>query len=154
MSYILPIPVKIKLLRPTAKVPVYKTDGAAGADLFFAPVDGRCCFLEPGERQGLELGIAMEIPEGYEVQIRPRSGLAVHNGITVLNSPSTIDSDYRGEWTICLINLSQNFRFIFNPGDRVAQMVLKEVPKAVFLPVEELSTTKRGEAGWGSTGLL
>lgn len=130
-------------------LPVYKTSGAAGADL--------CAFLdEPvllkkGKSVCVPTGLFFEIPQGYEIQIRPRSGLAFKNGITVLNTPGTIDSDYRGEIKIILINLGEE-DFVINNGDRIAQMVISPVTQASFSLVTELSSTDRGDGGFGSTG--
>lgn len=146
------VSVKIKLLHPGARVPEYKTAGAAGADMYFAPADGQPRTLQPGERGVLSAGFAMEIPAGYEVQVRPRSGLAVSRGITVVNAPGTVDSDYRGEMGVLLINHGSE-PVEFKPGDRIAQMVLSEVPIADFVVTDALGETARGEGGYGSTGV-
>lgn len=133
-----------------AIVPEYKTEGAAGADI--------CAFVsEPviipvGKSKMIPTGLFFEIPKGYEVQIRPRSGLAAKNGVTVLNTPGTIDSDYRGEICIILINLGEK-DFTVNNGDRIAQMVIAPVIQADFSIVNELSQTERGSGGFGSTGV-
>lgn len=145
------VPIKLKFLNPGARAPEYKTDGAAGADLYFAPADGQPKTLAPGERAILSVGFVMEIPPGYEVQVRPRSGLALSSGVTVVNSPGTVDSDYRGEMGALLINHGTE-PVEFKPGDRIAQMVLSEVPTAVFVVVDQLSETGRGAGGYGSTG--
>lgn len=133
-----------------AVIPQYKTSGAAGADL--------CALLEnpltiaSGKTAIVPTGLFFEIPEGYEIQIRPRSGLAAKNGVTVLNTPGTIDSDYRGEIKIILINLGDE-DFVINSGDRIAQMIVAPVTQADFSIVENLSETERGTGGFGSTGL-
>ena len=133
-----------------AVIPQYKTCGAAGADL--------CALLEKtltiacGKTAIVPTGLFFEIPNGYEIQIRPRSGLAAKNGVTVLNTPGTIDSDYRGEIKIILINLG-NEDFIINSGDRIAQMIVAPVTQADFSIVENLSETERGTGGFGSTGV-
>lgn len=133
-----------------AIVPEYKTAGAAGADLYAflnSPVT-----LLPGKSAMIPTGLFFEIPEGYEIQVRPRSGLAAKNGVTVLNTPGTIDSDYRGEICIILINLGEK-DFSVNNGDRIAQMVIAPVIQADFSIVNELSQTERGAGGFGSTGV-
>lgn len=133
-----------------AIIPEYKTAGAAGADL--------CALLEapltiPAGRSAMvPTGLFFEIPEGYEVQVRPRSGLAAKNGVTVLNTPGTIDSDYRGEIKVILINLGTD-DFTINNGDRIAQMIIAPVIQASFTITDSLSETQRGSGGFGSTGL-
>lgn len=146
------IKVKIKLLRASARLPEYKTAGAAGADMYFAPEDEKPLLLQPGERAVLSTGFALEIPPGYEVQVRPRSGLAMSRGVTVVNAPGTIDSDYRGEMGVLLINHGTE-PVEFKPGDRIAQMVLSEVPIADFELTDSLGDTARGAGGYGSTGM-
>jgi dUTP pyrophosphatase len=142
--------VKITLLKHGPKVlPEYATEGSAGVDIVAAiqePIS-----IEPGERILVPSGFKLEIPVEYEVQIRPRSGLAIKHGITVLNSPGTIDSDYRGEIGIILINHSKN-KFIVNPKDRIAQMVICKVTKMNLVKVSLLNNTERGSGGFGSTG--
>ena len=142
--------VKITLLKHGPKVlPEYATEGSAGVDIVAAiqePIS-----IEPGERILVPSGFKLEIPVEYEVQIRPRSGLAIKHGITVLNSPGTIDSDYRGEIGIILINHSKN-KFIINPKDRIAQMVICKVTKMNLVKVSLLNNTERGSGGFGSTG--
>lgn len=134
-----------------AIVPEYKTAGAAGADLYaFLPEE--TVVIEPGKRAVIPTGLFFEIPEGYEIQVRPRSGLAAKNGVTVLNTPGTIDSDYRGELKVILINLGDD-SFSVKNGDRIAQMVIAPVIQAEFLQVSELSETDRGNGGFGSTGV-
>lgn len=133
-----------------AIIPEYKTAGAAGADL--------CALLEapltiPAGRSAMvPTGLFFEIPKGYEVQVRPRSGLAAKNGVTVLNTPGTIDSDYRGEIKVILINLGTD-DFTINNGDRIAQMIIAPVIQASFTITDSLSETERGSGGFGSTGL-
>lgn len=128
-------------------LPQYETPGAAGLDI--------CCdmdfTIDPGCRHLIPTGIFAEIPQGYEIQVRPRSGLAIKHGITVLNSPGTIDSDYRGE--ICIIMINHGINSVeFFKGDRVAQLVLCKVERIEWLPVEALTGTFRGKKGFGSTG--
>ncbi|PIE15443.1 MAG: dUTP diphosphatase [Rhodobacterales bacterium] len=134
-------------------LPVYQTSGAAGADLRanFAPAerDGIC--LQPGERALVPTGLRLEIPLGYEIQLRPRSGLALKHGITLPNSPGTIDSDYRGPLGVIVMNAGQQ-AFDINHGDRIAQMVLAPVVQAHLELAEDLTDTARGQGGFGSTG--
>ena len=132
-----------------AVIPEYKTKGAAGADvcaLLKEPV-----FLEPGERALIPTGLYFEIPEEYEIQVRPRSGLAFKNGVTVLNTPGTIDSDYRGELKVILINLGKEL-FTVKNGERIAQIIVAPVTQGKFVITESLSETERGAGGFGSTG--
>ena len=141
--------IKVKC-KENAVLPSYKTEQAAGADV--------CAFLEKNlvlkahERALIPTGLFFEIPLGFEVQVRPRSGLALKNGITVLNSPGTIDSDYRGELKILLINLGRE-DFLIKNGDRIAQIVICPVVQAEFESVLELNKSLRGEDGFGSTGV-
>ncbi len=128
-------------------LPAKATEGSAGFDLSSAE-DGE---LRPGERRLFSTGFAVAIPQGYEIQIRPRSGLALKHGITLPNTPATIDSDYRGELKIALINLGTE-PFRVSRGMRIAQMVVGKVEDAVFALVSTLSPTRRGEGGFGSTG--
>ena len=133
-----------------AVIPEYKTAGAAGADLcalLQAPVT-----IPAGKSAMIPTGLFFEIPQGYEVQVRPRSGLAAKNGVTVLNTPGTIDSDYRGEIKVILINLG-DADFTINSGDRIAQMIIAPVTQAKFTITESLSETERGTGGFGSTGV-
>lgn len=132
-------------------LPSYETTGAAGMDLRAALPEGTPVIIGPLERSLVPTGIAIELPSGYEAQIRPRSGLAAKAGLTVLNAPGTIDSDYRGEIKVILINLS-NEPVAINRDDRIAQMVIAPVTTASVEPVTTLSLTKRGEGGFGSTG--
>lgn len=134
-----------------AIVPEYKTAGAAGADLC-AYLPSQNVTLSPGKSALIPTGLLFEIPDGYEVQVRPRSGLAAKNGVTVLNTPGTIDSDYRGEVKVILINLGEE-EFTINDGDRIAQMVIAPVTTAEFTFAENLSETDRGAGGMGSTGV-
>ena len=142
------IPISIRN-QSTNELPTYATAGSAGMDLrahLATPVT-----LQPLERIVIPTGLFMEIPVGYEVQIRPRSGLASKHGITVLNSPGTIDSDYRGEIGVLLVNLSQE-AFIIENGERIAQMVVAAHGQVAWEIVSELSDTDRGAGGFGSTG--
>jgi len=142
--------MKIKIInRSKHELPSYATLAAAGMDLranLEEPV-----VLKPLERTLIATGLFLEIPVGYEAQIRPRSGLAFRNGLTVLNSPGTIDADYRGEIKVILVNLS-NDEFTVNDGERVAQMVIAKHEEAEFIEVETLEESARGEGGFGSTG--
>lgn len=144
------VSVKFKV-KEGAILPEYKTSGAAGADV--------CAFLPEGPvtiKKGsyamIPTGLFCEIPDGYEIQVRPRSGLAFKNGITVLNTPGTIDSDYRGELRILLVNLG-NQDFVINDKERIAQIIVSPVLQAKFEAVKDLSSTERGTSGFGSTGL-
>lgn len=130
-------------------LPSYQTIWSAGADLH-ANIDATI-ELKPFQRILVPTGLFIELPEGHEAQIRPRSGLALKNGVTVLNAPGTIDADYRGEIKVLLINLSEVI-FTLKPGDRIAQMVISECKQAEWLPVEVLNETERGEGGYGHTG--
>ena len=131
-------------------LPKYMSHAAAGMDIY-AAVDGEIV-LESGERKLIPTGFKMALPEGYEAQVRPRSGLALKNGISVLNTPGTIDEDYRGEVGVILINLGSE-AFIIKRGDRVAQMVIKKVEQANIEVVESLSETHRSSGGFGHTGV-
>ncbi len=130
-------------------LPAYATSGSSGMDIR-AFLNGAVT-LQPLERYLVPTGIFVEIPEGYEIQVRPRSGLAVKQGITCLNTPGTIDADYRGEVKVILINLSKEPQTI-HPGDRIAQLVVQQVEQAIWEPVEMLSVTERNEGGFGHTG--
>ena len=143
--------VSVKIIAEKgAVIPEYKTTGAAGADV--------CAHIESdlvipvGKFAMIPTGLFFEIPEGYEIQVRPRSGLAAKNGVTVLNTPGTIDSDYRGELRVILINLG-NEDFTIHNNDRIAQIIIAPVTQAVFVPAESLSETERGTGGFGSTGV-
>ena len=139
--------IKVKKLNNLAEIPQYQTEEAAGFDLHSV----EDVVIAPNERKLIGTGLSFEIPTGYEIQIRPRSGLAYKHGITVLNSPGTIDSDYRGEIKVLLINHS-NESFEIKVGERIAQAVIQEVIQATFEEVEELNDTARGNKGFGSTG--
>lgn len=130
-------------------LPAYATSHSAGMDLM-AAIDENV-ILKPGQRKLIPTALAIALPEGYEAQIRPRSGLAFKHGVTVLNSPGTIDADYRGEISVLLINLSDE-DFEITRGMRIAQMIVASYIHANFTVVEDLSVTKRGEGGFGSTG--
>ena len=143
------IKVLVKKLNSSAKLPSYKTNGASGMDLMACinePIN-----LKPGESFLVPTGLAVAIPEKYEIQIRPRSGLAAKNSISILNTPGTIDSDYRGELKIILFNHG-NKNFKINKNDRIAQMVLTPVIKMDLEETNELPVSLRGERGFGSTG--
>ncbi|MBR6082183.1 MAG: dUTP diphosphatase [Salinivirgaceae bacterium] len=130
-------------------LPAYETASSAGMDLrAFVDAD---VVLKPFERKLIPTGLYIELPDGYEAQIRPRSGLAIKSGIAVLNSPGTIDADYRGEIKVILINLSQE-DFTIKSGDRICQMVIAKHEKAEFVEVNEISETERGAGGFGHTG--
>ena len=131
-------------------LPTYETSASAGLDIRANLTDS--ITLKPLERALVKTGIFLEIPVGYEAQVRPRSGLALKNGVTVLNSPGTIDADYRGEVGVILINLS-NENFLIHNGERIAQLVFAKVEQAQWKEVEILSDTARGEGGFGSTGV-
>jgi len=139
--------VKVKILNPDAIIPKYQTSEAAGFDLH--SVDEKT--IKAGERDVVKTGLAVALPKGYELQVRPRSGLALKNGITVLNTPGTVDSDYRGELMVILLNTSKE-DFVIKKGDRIAQAVIKEILRADFAVVDELDSTERGSGGFGSTG--
>lgn len=143
-----PLTIKVKRLVPWAQVPEYETAGAAGMDVR-AAWDYR---LPLGERVLVQTGLAFELPVGWELQVRPRSGLALKHGVTVLNSPGTLDADYRGELGVLLVNHGTEEVWI-NTGDRVAQLVLAPVWKLPIEVVEELGETERGAGGFGSTGV-
>ncbi len=131
-------------------LPSYETDQAAGMDVR-AALD-KTVTIDPGERLLVPTGFKIALPKGYEAQIRPRSGLAIRNGITMLNSPGTIDADYRGEVKVIAINHGQE-SFEINHGDRIAQMVINPVIQLRFDEVEQLPETERGDGGFGSTGV-
>lgn len=143
------IPVRLKIL-PGARIPEYQSIGAAGADLF-AHV-GASVVIMPGETELIPTGVFMEIPEGYEGQIRPRSGLALKHGLTLLNSPGTIDSDYRGEIKLIVTNLG-NEDFIVSDGMRIAQIVISKVYRGDFIPCDELNSSERNSGGFGHSGV-
>lgn len=128
-------------------LPKYQTKGSAGMDLAASEYK----YIHPGETKAVSTGLFIAVPEGYEMQIRPRSGLAAKKSITVMNSPGTVDSDYRGEIVVLLHNAGEDPLYV-EPGDRIAQMVLSRVPKMVLLERAELEKTERGTDGFGSTG--
>ena len=142
--------IQIKIVNTSSNpLPEYATKGASGMDIR-ASLDIPLT-LQPLERNLIPTGLFVEIPQGYEIQIRPRSGLAIKQGITCLNTPGTIDSDYRGEIKIILINLSSEEQVI-NPGDRIAQMIIQKTERAEFEQVEFLNNTERAAGGFGHTG--
>ncbi|MCA1968996.1 MAG: dUTP diphosphatase [Rhizobium sp.] len=133
-------------------LPAYETAGAAGMDLRAAVAEGEPLVLSPGDRTLVPTGFVFEIPEGFEAQIRPRSGLAFKNGVTCLNTPGTIDSDYRGEVKVLLVNLGHE-PFEISRGMRIAQMVIAPVVQARVSEISDASETTRGAGGFGSTGV-
>ncbi len=145
------VPVGVLRLAGGADLPLptYMTAGAAGADVCAAVEEP--VVLAPGERVLIPTGFALDVPEGYEVQIRPRSGLALRAGITLLNAPGTIDSDYRGPVGVIVVNFGRE-AFTVNRGDRIAQMVVAPVARGAFADVDAVGGTGRGEGGFGSTG--
>lgn len=144
-----PVPVRVKRLPhfEGLELPAYATEGAAGMDVLAA----EDVILAPGARHAVATGLAVAIPHGFEIQVRPRSGLALKHGVTVPNTPGTIDSDYRGELKVIMINHG-DATFEIRRGDRIAQLVLAPVVQATWLKVDELDETMRGEGGFGSTG--
>jgi dUTP pyrophosphatase len=142
------IQIKIKNIS-SHPLPAYATEYSSGMDI--------CAFIDqdiviqPMQRVLVPTGLFIELPPSYEAQIRPRSGLAIKNGITVLNTPGTIDADYRGEIKVILINLSES-EYIIHDGDRIAQMVIQKVDRAIWNEVEQISNTERGDGGFGHTG--
>jgi dUTP pyrophosphatase len=130
-------------------LPEYATPGSSGMDLRASI--GEPMEFDPLQRALVPTGISIELPEGYEAQVRPRSGLALKQGFTCLNTPGTIDADYRGEIKVILVNLSAE-KQVIQPGDRIAQLVIQKVEKADWLPVTELNQTQRAEGGFGHTG--
>ena len=143
--------MKIKIInKSTNEIPSYATEHSAGMDLrAFLP---NSIVLQPMERQMIPTGIYIELPDGYEAQIRCRSGLAIKNGISVINGIGTVDTDFRGELCVLLVNLSKKL-FTINNGDRIAQMVIKKYEKCEWEQVNELSETERGDGGFSSTGI-
>ncbi|MGZ5993950.1 MAG: dUTP diphosphatase [Caulobacteraceae bacterium] len=132
-------------------LPAYETPGAAGMDLRAAPPEDDPVVLRPGSRALVPTGLCIAVPEGYEAQVRPRSGLAIRSGITCLNTPGTVDSDYRGEVKVILANLGEE-NVVVRRGDRIAQLVICPVVQAVWRESANLDQTGRGAAGFGSTG--
>ena len=146
------MPISVKIINQSIyPLPAYATSGSAGMDLK-ANIPETIC-LQPMERQLISTGIFIELPLGYEAQIRPRSGLAIKQGITCLNSPGTVDADYRGELKVILINLSGTAQMI-HPGDRIAQMIVNKIEKVEWQAVSELNQTVRNDGGFGHTGKL
>jgi dUTP pyrophosphatase len=146
------IPLQILDHARDLPLPAYATPHSAGVDLLAAVGQGEEIVLRPMERALIPTGLAMALPEGFEAQIRPRSGLALKHGITCLNSPGTIDADYRGEIKIMLINLGGE-PFVITRGMRIAQMVVAPYVQVTFAPTDTLPPTERGAGGFGSTGL-
>ena len=143
-------PIEVGVIRSTEQpLPVYETADSAGMDLR-AHLEA-AVVLAPGERGLIPTGLRLEIPRGYEGQVRPRSGLALRRGLTVLNAPGTIDADYRGDVGVILVNLSQEEQRI-EPGERIAQLLFAPVTRAELVEVEALAESKRGSGGFGSTG--
>lgn len=147
------VSIEIKRLPHSEGLPLpsYETEQAVGMDLRAALPEDNPMTLDPGKTAMVPTGLAMALPQGFEAQVRPRSGLAAKFGVTVLNSPGTIDSDYRGEVKVILINHGPE-AFVINRGDRVAQMVIAPVTQGILQETEELPDTERGEGGFGSTG--
>ena len=141
--------IQIKKLSKSVSIPKYETSGSSGMDI--AAHIEKNITINPGEKTLVSTGFSIAIPRGYEVQIRPRSGLAAKKNITVLNTPGTIDADYRGEIKVILINLGKE-KFVVKNGERIAQMVVCPVVQANLEEVKELSGTERGSSGFGSTG--
>ncbi len=141
--------IELKKLHPAAQLPRYMTSLSAGMDICAEPDE--VILLAPGERCLVPTGIAVAIPPGYEIQVRPRSGLAIKHGVTLVNSPGTIDADYRGEIKIIVINHGMDV-FTIKAGDRIAQLVVAPVVQAQFLEVSDLDATERGAGGFGHTG--
>lgn len=144
-----PVNVHIKLLDPELPAPAYAKPGDAGADLR-SRVDFE---LEPGERALVPTGVAIALPEGYVGLVHPRSGLATKNGITIVNAPGTVDSGYRGELMVTLLNTDKTKSFHVQRGDRIAQLVIQKYEHAAFTVVDELEQTERGSSGFGSSGI-
>jgi len=143
------IDIKIKLLDKSIPVPGYAHSTDAGIDLYSA-ID---CVLKPYDRKLIPSGIKLSIPKGYAGFVQPRSGLAIKNGIALVNSPGLIDSGYRGEVCIIMINLDKKKEFIIKKGDKICQLVIKKIEHANLIEVEELDDSDRGEGGFGSTGI-
>lgn len=146
------ITLRIKKLDHAKDLPLpsYATPGSAGMDLRSASVEP--VVISPGQRALVPTGLILEIPDGYEGQVRPRSGLALKHGISLVNSPGTVDSDYRGEVMVIMINLGDD-HFMINYGDRIAQLVIAPVIQAQIVEIDEISESERGDGGFGSTGL-
>ncbi len=141
--------IELPIVGESAQIPVYAQPGDAGADLRST----EALILEPGERALVSTGVSFALPHGYAAFVVPRSGLAVKHGISIVNSPGTIDAGYRGEIKVPLINLDPRVPFEIAPGDRIAQLIVMPVSRATFVQVEELPESERGEGGFGSTGV-
>ncbi len=142
------VEVLLRRLDPELEPPTYAHPGDAGADL-----RSRDSFvLEPGERRLVPTGIAIAVPEGYAAFVHPRSGLAAQHGVSIVNAPGTIDAGYRGEVRVCLVNTDRRVAVPISRGDRIAQLVVQPVSRAVFVPVAQLPDSSRGSGGYGSTG--
>lgn len=146
------VQLRVQRLREGAVLPRAQTEHAAGLDLSACPEDGLAITLEPGDIALIPCGFRMAIPHGYEAQVRPRSGLATKYGISMPNAPGTVDSDYRGEMMVPLINLGRE-AFVVEPQMRIAQMVIAPVMRASIVETDELDETSRGGGGFGSTGV-
>ena len=142
-----PVQVKVKILDPETKIPQFAYPGDVAVDLR-SRIDA---FIQPNQIVGIPTGIAIELPLGYEAQVRPRSGLALKHGISLVNTPGTIDTEYRGEIVCIMVNFGKD-EFKIAKGDRIAQMAIREVPVVEMIEVPELSETKRGSSGFGSSG--
>ncbi len=143
------VTVKVKLLNESSKLPEYAHSGDAGLDLY-SSID---CILKPFERKKVPTGIKLSIPKGYAGFVQPKSGLAIKNGVGLVNSPGLIDSGYRGEVCAILINLDPKKDFIIKKGDKICQMVIQKTEEADIVEVRDLDKTNRGEGGFGSTGI-
>ncbi len=143
------VTVRVKRLRPGAQVPAYQSANAAGMDLV-ADLGG-AVLVAPGQRRSIPTGIALEIPPGYEGQVRPRSGRAIREGLTLINTPGTIDADYRGELMVLIVNLGDDTIEI-HPGDRIAQLIIAPVTRVEVVEADDLAPSKRGGRGFGHTG--
>ena len=143
--------LKINIVSRSGRMPSYETEGSAGADLRAWLPDGPIT-LQPGERRLIPTGLFVELPPGIEAQIRARSGLSIKHGITMINGVGTVDSDYRGEWNVPLVNLGQE-PYTIQDGDRIAQMVLAKYEQADFCLASEINETERGAGGFGHTGV-
>jgi dUTP diphosphatase len=143
------VTVRVKRLRPSAQIPAYQSANAAGMDLV-ADLSGTV-LVAPGQRRSIPTGIALEIPPGYEGQVRPRSGRAIREGLTMINSPGTIDADYRGEVMVLIVNLGEA-TIAIHPGDRIAQLIIAPVTRVEVVEVGDLAPSKRGGGGFGHTG--
>ncbi len=144
------VSVKVRKLNDQAIVPKYMSEGASGCDVMAclaSPLE-----ILPGDRAAVPTGLAFEIPEGFEIQVRPRSGLSFKQGLTVINAPGTIDSDYRGEVKVLMVNLGKD-PVVVNPSDRIAQLVVQQVERIEWQEATELASSVRAEGGFGSTGL-